>query len=159
MLFNSILATALLSTPALVYGSFTSSCIHYNWIGEFDTGMRAECLDNNGNFVHTELDFNSCFANDNGNVVWRKNGNAMDSCADWGAEEDCIRSPHAPQGSRWADESGTDLFLPECQLVAKTFWCAHGDDSTTSVCNEIDIRYHPLQVAFVGRQTQTEGEW
>ncbi|KAK7906477.1 hypothetical protein PG985_016214 [Apiospora marii] len=129
MLVSSIIATTLLSNPALVYGSFTASCQHYDYIGEFDTGLKADCLDNNGNWVHTELDFNSCFANDDGTVVWRKNGNAMYSCLDIGREEDCIRPD-------------VNMFLPECQMVAKLFQCGTRDRPDDDICNQIDINEH-----------------
>ncbi|KAK8039641.1 hypothetical protein PG993_008052 [Apiospora rasikravindrae] len=73
----SVITTTLFSTLAVVQGGFLQTCKDPSMI---EGGLEASCRTASGSWRHSRLSLNSCLANDNGVLVWRKNGGAMSSC-------------------------------------------------------------------------------
>lgn len=68
---------ALLLSQTISAQHFASTCSEHIIEG---TGVRSFCKNNSGGTDVTILEMNDCFANQQGTLVYRKGGNAFNSC-------------------------------------------------------------------------------
>jgi hypothetical protein len=69
-----IVATSFLAQDiALAGGGFSASCNNLTFRGG-PTTLGANCYNNTGTAVHTEVDLNDHITNNNGNLAWERDG-------------------------------------------------------------------------------------